>query len=108
MNEEIEQIKKNNTWTLVPRYKDKKVIWTKQVFKNKLNENGVVTRNKERLVCKDYAQEGFDYGESFSLVERLEGFRTLLAYLTYKNFKVYQMNVKSIFLNGILEKRSIH
>ena len=75
------------------------------MYRNKLNENGEVTRNKERLVCKGYAQEeGMDYGESFSLVARMEGVRTLLAYATYKGFNVYQMNVKYTFLNGILEE----
>ena len=53
MNEEIEQIEKNKTWTLVPRPKDKNVIGTKWVFRNKLNEKGEVSRNKERLVYKD-------------------------------------------------------
>ena len=54
MEEEIEQIKKNKTWTLVPRPANKNVIGTKWVFKNKLDENSKVTRNKERLVCKGY------------------------------------------------------
>ena len=85
MNEEIEQIEKNKTWTLVPTPKDKNVIGTKWVFINKLNEDGKVSRNKERLVCKVYAQEeGVDYGETFSPVARLEGVRTLLAYATHK------------------------
>ena len=56
MNEEIEQIK-NKTWTLVPKPKDKNVIGTKWVFKNKLNEDGKVSRNKARLVCKGYSQQ---------------------------------------------------
>ena len=69
MNEEIEQIETNNTWTLVPRPKDKNVINTKWVFRNKLNEDGKVSRNKERLVCKGYSQEeGIDYDETFALV----------------------------------------
>ena len=55
MNEEINQIEKNNTWSLVPRPKDKNVIGTKWVFRNKLDENGTVTRNKAILVCKGYA-----------------------------------------------------
>ena len=70
-----------------------------------MNENGEFSRNKARLVCKGYAQEeGIDYGETFAPVARLEGVRTLLAYAAYKDFKVYQMDVKSAFLNGILEE----
>ena len=72
---------------------------------SKLDENGEVTRNKVRLVLKGYAQEeGIDYGETFSLVARLEGVRFLLTYSAYKGFKVYQMDVKSTFMNGILEE----
>ena len=60
--------------TLIPRPKDKNIIDTKWVFRNKLNEDGKVSINKARLVCKDYSQEeGIDYGETFSLVARLEG-----------------------------------
>ena len=55
MNEELEQVEKNNTWELVPRPHDKNVIVTKWIFKNKLNENGEVIRNKATLVCKGYA-----------------------------------------------------
>lgn len=70
-----------------------------------MNENVYVTRNKSRLVCKGNAQEeGIDYGDTFAPVARLEGVRILLAYATCKGFKVYQMNVKSAFLNVILEE----
>jgi hypothetical protein len=55
MDEELDQIEKNDTWELVPRPKNKNVIGTKWVFRNKLNEDGHVTRNKARLVCKGYA-----------------------------------------------------
>ena len=100
MNEEIEQIEKNQTWTLVPRPKHKNVIGTKWVFRNKLNEDGKVSRNKARLVCKGYSQEeGIDYGEIFSHIAILEGVRVLLAYASHRGFKVYQMDVKSAFLN---------
>ena len=105
MEEEIQQIEKNKTWSLVPRREDKNVIGTKWVFRNKLDENGEVTRNKARLFCKGYAQEeGIGYGETFSLVATMKGVRILLAYTSYKVFKVYQMDVKSRFLNGILEE----
>ena len=81
------------------------MIGTKWLFRNKLDENGEITRNKARLVCKGYAQEeGIDYGETFSPIARMEGVRTLLAYATYKGFKVYQMDIKSAFFNGILEE----
>ena len=105
MEEETKKIEKNKTRTLVPRPKDTNVTSTKWVYRNKLDENGEVTRNKARLVCKGYAkEEGIDYGETFTLVARLEGVRTLLAYSAYKGFKVYQMDVKSTFLNVILEE----
>ena len=74
------------------------------MFRNKLDENGDITRNKARLVCKGYAQEGLDYGETFAPIERMEGVRTLLAYVSYKGFKVYKMDVKSTFLNSVLEE----
>jgi hypothetical protein len=56
MNEELDQIEKNNTWGLVPRPTDKNVTGSKWVFKNKMNEQGQIVKNKARLVCKGYAQ----------------------------------------------------
>ena len=56
MEEEMSQIEKNETWESVPRPKDKNIIGTKWVFKNKMNEEGQIIRNKARLVCKDYSQ----------------------------------------------------
>src|ERR1700722_17448301 len=105
MDEELEKIEKNNTWELVPKPKDKNVIGTKWVFKNKLNENGEVIRNKARLVCKGYSQqEGIDFEETFSPVARLEAIKMFLALSSFHKLKVYQMDVKSVFLNGALEE----
>jgi len=105
MDEELEQIEKNNTWELVPRPKDKNVIGTKWIFKNKLNENGEVVRNKAILGSKGYAQqEGIDFEETFSPVARLEAIRMFLALSSFQKFKVFQMDVKSAFLNGDLEE----
>ena len=107
MNEEIEKIKRNYTWTLIPRPKEKNVIGTKWVFRNKLNEKGKVSRNKARLVCKRYAQEeSIDYGETFVPIATLEGVRKLLTYISYKRLKVYQMDVKFAFQNEILEEEA--
>ena len=67
MNEELDQIEKNNTWELVPRQVDKNVIGSKLVFKNKMNEQGQILRNKARLVCKGYVQvDGQDFDENFA------------------------------------------
>jgi hypothetical protein len=99
------QIKKNNTWELVPKPKDKNVIATKWVYRNKLNEDGQVTWNKSRLACKGYAQvEGINFEEKFAPISRMEAIRFLLAYACSKNIKVYQMDIKSSFLNGELEE----
>ena len=70
-----------------------------------MNEQGEVIRNKERLVCKGYSQqEGISYEETYAHVARMEVVTMFLAYTTNKNFKVYQINVKSLFLNGELEE----
>jgi hypothetical protein len=105
MEEELNQIEKNKTWELVPRPKDKNVIKTKWVFKNKFNEDGKIVRNKVRLVYKRYAQvEGIDFEETFSPIARLEAIKMFLAFESFNNFKVYQMDVKSTFFNGDIEE----
>eukprot|EP00253_Pinus_taeda_P008929 PITA_08929 len=105
MDEELDQIEKNDTWELVPRPHDKNVIGTKWIFKNKLNENGEVIRSKARLVCKWYVQqEGIDFEKTFAHVSRIEAIRMFLALSSFRKFKVYQMDVKSAFLNGDLEE----
>jgi hypothetical protein len=81
------------------------VIGTKWVFLNKLNEDGKVTRNKARLVCKGYTQvEGIEFEETFSPIVVMEAIILILPYSCSKNFKVYHMDVKSTFLNVDLEE----
>ena len=81
------------------------MIGRKWLFRNKANEKGEVTRNKATLGCEEYAkEEGVEYGDTFAPVGRLEEVTNLIAYATYKWFKVYRMDVKSTFLNGILEE----
>jgi hypothetical protein len=105
MNDELDQIEKNNMWEMVHRPEDKNVIGSKWIFKNKLNEQRQVVRNKARLVCKGYAQiEGLDFDETFVPIAILEAIRMFLSYACHKRFKVYQMDVKSAFLNGDLSE----
>ncbi|GJZ76178.1 retrovirus-related pol polyprotein from transposon TNT 1-94 [Tanacetum coccineum] len=78
---------------------------TKWVFKNKLDENGIVSRKKARLVAQGYnQQEGIDFDETYAPVARLESIRILLAYACAHDFKLFQMDVKSAFLNGLINK----
>ncbi|GJW79798.1 retrovirus-related pol polyprotein from transposon TNT 1-94 [Tanacetum coccineum] len=82
---------------------DMTIIGTKWIYKNKLDENGIVTRNKARLVAQGYnQQEGINYDETYAPVARLESIRILLAYACALDFKLYQMDVKSAFLNGFI------
>ena len=81
------------------------IIGTKWVFRNKQDEHGMVTRNKARLVAQGFTQiEGLDFGETYAPIARLESIRILLAYATHHDFKLYQMDVKSAFLNGPLSE----
>ncbi|GJW35946.1 retrovirus-related pol polyprotein from transposon TNT 1-94 [Tanacetum coccineum] len=99
LNKEITNIKESKDHPL------ETVIGTKWVFKNKLDENGVVSRNKARLVAQGYnQQEGIDFDETYAPVARLESIRILLAYASAHDFKLYQMDVKSAFLNGFINE----
>ena len=105
MQGELNQFEHNNVWELVPRPEDQSVIGTKWVFKNKVDENGNIVRNKARLVAQGYNQEeGIDYDETFTPVARLEAIRTLLAFATHHNFKLFQMDAKSAFLNSFIKE----
>lgn len=85
MKEELNQIKKNQMWELVPRTMNKDIIGANWVFTNKINEDGQLARNNTSLVCKGYAQvEGIDFEEIFSLVARLEIIRMFLEFSLLK------------------------
>ncbi|KAM1223589.1 hypothetical protein ACFX2G_043549 [Malus domestica] len=105
MEEELTMIEKNRTWELVDRPSDKHVIGVKWVFKTKLNLDGSVQKNKARLVAKGYVQKpGIDYNETFAPVARLDTIRTLIALAAQRSWKLYQLDVKSAFLNGQLQE----
>ncbi|GJZ09118.1 putative ribonuclease H-like domain-containing protein [Tanacetum coccineum] len=96
---------KKKVWTLVDLPYGKRAIKTKWVYKNKKDKRGIVVRNKARLVAQGYTQEkGIDYDEVFTLVARIEAIRLFLAYASFMNFVVYQMDVKSAFLYGKIKE----
>jgi hypothetical protein len=104
MQEELNNFKHNKVWSLVEKPK-LNVVGTKWVFRNKQDEHGVVTRNKARHVTKGYSKvKGLNFDETFALVARLESIRILLVYDTHHYFKLYQMDVKSTFLNGPIKE----
>ncbi|GJT59143.1 putative ribonuclease H-like domain-containing protein [Tanacetum coccineum] len=105
MQDELLQFKLQKVWTLVDLPNGKRAIGTKWVFRNKKDERGIVIKNKARLVAQGYTQEeGIDYDEVFAPVARIEAIRLFLAYASFKDFVVYQMDVKSAFLYGKIEE----
>ena len=105
MHDELLQLQRNDIWTLVPRLEDEHIISRKWIFRNKTDEEGNVIRNKARLVAQGYSQiKGVDYDETFAPVVGMESIRILLALACHLKFKLYQMNVKNAFLNGLLKE----
>jgi hypothetical protein len=104
MQDELNNFQRNKVWSLVETPKQN-VVGTKWVFCNKQDEFGVVTRNKAILVAQGYSQvKGLNFDETFALVARLELIRIILAYATHHDFKLYQMDVKSAFLNESIKE----
>ncbi|GJV39291.1 putative ribonuclease H-like domain-containing protein [Tanacetum coccineum] len=105
MQDVLLQFKIQKVWTLVDLPYGKKAIGTKWVYINKKDERGIVVRNKARLVAQGYKQEEvIDYDEVFAPISRIEAIRLFLAYASFMNFLVYQMDVKSAFLYGTIEE----
>ena len=103
MQEELNQFVRNNVWKLVSPPTDYPIIGIKWMFRNKFDDMGNIVRNKARLVAQGYRQEkGIDYDETFALVARLKFIRMLLTFACFMNFKLFQMDVKSAFLNGFI------
>ncbi|GKB43395.1 retrovirus-related pol polyprotein from transposon TNT 1-94 [Tanacetum coccineum] len=105
MQDELNQFKRLDVWELVERPADRHVIKVKWLWKNKTDAENTVIRNKSCLVAKGYSQqEGIDFMESFAAVARLEAVRMFVAYAAHKNFTIYQIDVKTAFLNGPLKE----
>ena len=105
MKEKLSMIEKNKTWILIERLRDRRMIRVKRVYSTKLNVDGSINKNKARLVVKGYNQDfGMDYSGTFALVTRLDTIRLLLAVAAQNDWRVYQLDVKSAFLNGYLQE----
>nr|GEW10354.1 putative ribonuclease H-like domain-containing protein [Tanacetum cinerariifolium] len=104
MQEKLFQFKLLNVWTLVDLSPRKRAIGTKWVYTNKRDQRGIVVRNKAKLVAQGHRQEeGIDYDEVFAPVARIKAIRLFMAYSSFMDFTVYQMDVKSAFLYGTIE-----
>jgi hypothetical protein len=105
MVEEYESIVKNNVWEVVPRPADKSVVGSRWIFKVKHAADGSIEKYKARFVAKGYSQvEGIDYEETFSPVARYSSIRSILALAAQMGWKIHQMDVKTTFLNGVIEE----
>ncbi|GJY01741.1 retrovirus-related pol polyprotein from transposon TNT 1-94, partial [Tanacetum coccineum] len=103
MQEELNEFEHLEVWELVPLPDKVMVITLKWIYKVKLDELGEILKNKARLVARGYRQEkGIDFEESFPPMARLDAIRIFLAYVAHMNMIVYQMDVRTTFLNGIL------
>ncbi|GJW34162.1 retrovirus-related pol polyprotein from transposon TNT 1-94 [Tanacetum coccineum] len=105
MQEELKEFECLGVWVLVPRPDKVMVITLKWIYKVKLDELGGILKNKARLVARGYRQEeGINFEESFAPVARLEAIRIFLAFAAHMNMVVYQMDVKTAFLNGNMQE----
>ena len=98
-------IEKNNIWELVAIFREREVVSLKWIYKIKLNQEGDIQKHKARLVARGFAQKpGIDFYETFSPVARLETIRTVIDVAAQKKWKIFQLDVKSAFLNGKLNE----
>ncbi|GJS09486.1 putative ribonuclease H-like domain-containing protein [Tanacetum coccineum] len=105
MQDKLNQFERLQVWELIPRPEGKNIIALKWLWKNKCDAENIVVRNKTRLVAKGYRQEeGIDFEESFAPVARLEAVRIFIAYTAHKNITIFQMDIKTAFVNGHLKE----
>lgn len=105
MEPQLESMRLNDVWELVKSYEKHKPIRCKWVFKTKTLADGSIERHKARLVAKGFTQkEGIDYTETFSPTSTKDSFRIIMALIAHLNIELYQMDVKTVFLNGELEE----
>ena len=105
MFEEYRSIMKNDVWEVVPRRQGKSVVDSKWIYKIKHAVDGNIEKYKARFMARGFSQiEGIDYEETFSPVERYTSIRAIMALATKLGWKLHQMDVKTTFLNGVVEE----
>jgi len=105
MKEEIEALKKNKTWSLVPHTQSMNVLSSKWVFKHKINEEGKIVRHKARLEAVGSVQKcGIDYTETFAPVVQPTTITLILSITVTKDWKIHQLDFSNAFLHGVLEE----
>ncbi|GJR30598.1 retrovirus-related pol polyprotein from transposon TNT 1-94 [Tanacetum coccineum] len=107
MQEEINEFERLQVWELVPCPDKVMLIKLKWIYKVKTDEFGGVLKNMARLVAQVFRQEeGIDFEESFASVARIEAIRIFVANATNKNMMIFQMDVKTAFINGELKEEA--
>ena len=105
MKSEMGSMYENKLWTLVDLPDDRQAIENKWIFKKKTDADSNVTVYKAQLVAKGFQQvQGVDYDETFSPVAMLKSIRIMLAIAAFYDYEIWQMDVKTAFLNGFLEE----
>ncbi|KAJ9551125.1 hypothetical protein OSB04_015170 [Centaurea solstitialis] len=105
MESEIQSMYDNHVWELVDHIPGRKTVGNKWIFKKKTDMDGNVHTFKARLVAKGYTQtQGIDYDETFSPVAKIKSIRILLAIAAFHDYEIWQMDVKTAFLNGKLDE----
>lgn len=105
MVEGYASIMKNDVWVVVPRPECKSVVTSKWLYKIKNAADGSIEKYKARLVARGFSQiEGVDYQETFVLVARYTSIRSIISIAVEMGWSIHQMDVKTVFLNGIIQE----
>ena len=105
MIEEYQSIMKNDVWDVVPIPKGKSIVTSKWIYKFKHAVDGGIEKYKAKFVARGFSQkEGIYYKENFSPISRYTSIRSVLSLATILKWKIHEMDVKTPFLNGVVEE----
>jgi hypothetical protein len=105
MMEEYQSVMTNDVWKVVPRPEGKSMVTSKWIYKIKHTPNGNIEKYKTRFVARGFSQkEGEDYDETFALVAKYTSIRSIIAIASVMGWKLHHMDVKTAFLNGVIEE----